>query len=92
MNMSGILVHYIGDCLQTAADLFHSIKRQRENVLGIIIRNLKEILYERMVPRLHFVRTSGNSSAFRTDLRQFGVIFRLRIRKRNSASSLLSSL
>ena len=52
MNMSGILVHNIGDCLQTAAALFDWSSKIK-NALGIIVRNFEAISHEYRVTHLH---------------------------------------
>ena len=67
----------------TAKDLLretYSIELERGKCIGYHCTQLGR----------NFVWTYGNSSAFLSQWSQFGLIFRLRIRKRNSANSLIS--
>jgi len=59
MNMSGISVHSIGDCLRTAASLFDLTKTRK--TLGIVVRDLKEISYNCTITRLHLRANKVNS-------------------------------
>ena len=76
MNMSDILVHNIGDCLQAAADLFKWGRQKR----------LFRVSSCRFGKKF---QTNGNSFAFACQWRHFGASFHLRARKCISATSLV---
>jgi len=80
MTMFGIFVHNISDYLQTATDWFDRTRKSK-NVLGIIVRNLKEIPDQPRLTRLHWRVNYGNSG-----------VFSVYIRKRNSTNSLMATI
>ena len=73
-----VLVHNIGDCLQTAADLFDWARKK-----GNVLDHCTEF-------GINFVQTYDNSSA--RQWHQFGAALRLPIRKRNLENSSMMSM
>jgi len=55
MNMSSIIIHKKNDYLQLLRQIY-LIGLKRKNVLGIIVRNVEEISYERANTQLHLPR------------------------------------
>ena len=60
-EVSGLLVHNISDCLQTAAGLLDET-RERKRILGI--RNLEEISYGRTTTHPHLCAKDVHSRPF----------------------------
>jgi len=79
MKMFGILVPYVSDCLQDAADLFNQTKNK--NVFGIILWYSEEISHKCTVTvcirapmtsiRGHFPFTYMESQEAGSDIREF---------------------